>query len=82
MPRIFVRVRRNANKGSKRPRFAVVAVQGADLRVYRPHVRRGELEALAAALEAEIVYLPGSEGDRVYNEKPEKGKKANKTADH
>lgn len=71
MARIFVRERRNAKKGSKRPRFAVVAVEGANLQVYRPHIRRGELEALAAALEAEIIYLPAGEGSEKYNERPE-----------
>lgn len=71
MARIFVRERRKAKKGSKRPRFAVVAVDGADFQVYRPHIRRGELEALAAALGAEIVYLPVGEGDEKYKERPE-----------
>ncbi len=71
MAKIFVRERRNAKKGSKRPRFAVVAVEGADLQLYRPHVRRGELETLAAALGAEIVYLPAGEGTEKYNERPE-----------
>lgn len=71
MARIFVRERRNAKKGSKRPRFAVVAVEGTDLQVYRPHIRRGELEALAAALGAEIVYLPAGEGSEKYQERPE-----------
>lgn len=71
MTKIFVRERRNAKKGSKRPRFAVVAVEGAYLQIYRPHVRRGELEALAAALVAEIIYLPAGEGSEKYNERPE-----------
>jgi hypothetical protein len=64
MTRIFVRHRRHAGQGAGRPRFAIVAVQGADLKVFKTRVRRAELEKLAAVLEAEIVYLPrGESGD-------------------
>ena len=58
MNQIFVRERRNAGRGAGRPRFAVVAVRGADLKFVLPHIRKSELEALAAAAEVEIVYLP------------------------
>jgi hypothetical protein len=61
MSKIFVRERRDVGKGAGRPRFAVVAIQGADLKVFAPHIRKSELEALAAAVEAEIVYLPRGE---------------------
>jgi hypothetical protein len=58
MSKIFVRERRHAARGTGRPRFAIVAVQGAELKVFKPRIRKGELEALAAAIDAEIVYLP------------------------
>jgi hypothetical protein len=58
MIKIFVRERRHAGRGTGRPRFAIVAVQGADLKIFKPRIRKAELEALAAAIDAEIVYLP------------------------
>ena len=61
MIKIFVRERRHAARGTGRPRFAIVAVQGADLRVFKSRVRRAELETIAAAIDAELVYLPRGE---------------------
>ena len=64
MAKIFIRQRRDVTEGAKRPRFAVVAVQGADLQFYRPFLRRMELEQIAAETGAEIVYLPVGEHSR------------------
>jgi hypothetical protein len=61
MNRLFVRHRRHVDKGAGRPRFAIVASHGVDLRVYKTRVRRAELEKMAADLDAEIVYLPRGE---------------------
>ncbi|HEX9029517.1 MAG TPA: hypothetical protein VF823_10120 [Anaerolineales bacterium] len=61
MGKIFVRERVNVGKGAGRPRFAVVGVEGADLKVYQTHLRRAELEKLAADIGLEIVYLPRGE---------------------
>lgn len=61
MSKIFVRERRHVGPGAGRPRFAVVASQGADLRVYKTRLRRVELETIAAESGAEIVYLPRGE---------------------
>jgi hypothetical protein len=61
MSKIFVRERRHIGQGAGRPRFAIVAVEGADLKVYAPHIRKTELENLAVAVGAEIVYLPRGE---------------------
>lgn len=58
MAMIFVRERRRARRGSKRPRFAIVATQGTDLKVFQPNVRRVELEKIATDIGAELVYLP------------------------
>jgi hypothetical protein len=64
MSKIFVRHRRHVSQGAGRPRLAIVAVEGADLRVFKTRVRRAELEKLAAEVGAEIVYLPrGEQGD-------------------
>lgn len=64
MGKIFVRERRHAGRGTGRPRFAIVAVQGADLKVFKSRVRHAELEAIATAIGAEIVHLPrGEQGE-------------------
>jgi len=63
MSKIFVRHRRHVGQGAGRPRFAVVAAQGANLNVYKTRVRRAELEKIAAEIGAEIVYLPRGEHD-------------------
>jgi hypothetical protein len=61
MSKIFVRHRRHVGQGAGRPRFAIVAAQGVDLRVYKTRVRRAEIEKIAAETGAEIVYLPRGE---------------------
>jgi hypothetical protein len=61
MSKIFVRHRRHVGQGAGRPRFAIVAAQGADLNVYKTRVRRAELEKIAAEIDAEVVYLPRGE---------------------
>ncbi len=61
MSKIFVRERRHVGPGAGRPRFAIVASQGADLRVYKTRVRRSELETIASQSGAEIVHLPRGE---------------------
>lgn len=64
MSKIFVRHRRHVSQGAGRPRFAIIAAQGADLKVFKTRVRRAELEKIATTIGAEIVYLPrGEEGD-------------------
>ena len=63
MSKIFVRQRRHVGEGAGRPRFAIVAVQGADLKVFKTRLRRAELEKIAAEVEAELVYLPRGEQD-------------------
>jgi hypothetical protein len=61
MSKIFVRNRRHVGEGAGRPRFAIIAAQGADLKVFKTRVRRAELEKIAAEIGAEIVYLPRGE---------------------
>lgn len=69
MSKIFVRERRHAGRGTGRPRFAIVAVQGADLKVFKSRVRRAELKAIAAEIGAEVVYLPrGEQGEEPLGE--------------
>ena len=61
MSKIFIRHRRHVGQGAGRPRFAIVAAQGTDLKVFKTRVRRAELEKIAAEIDAEIVYLPRGE---------------------
>jgi hypothetical protein len=61
MSKIFVRERRHVGPGAGRPRFAIVASEGADLRIYKTRVRRSELETIASQSGAEIVHLPRGE---------------------
>jgi hypothetical protein len=72
MGKLFVRERGNVGKGEGRPRFEIVGVTGADLRVYHSHVRKAELEKIAEIMEVEIVYLPRGEGSEGGNG-PKKG---------
>jgi hypothetical protein len=55
--KIFVRQRRKVEKGEKKPRFRVVGVAGPDLKVYVKHVRKKELEQIAAESSAQVVFL-------------------------
>jgi hypothetical protein len=57
MGKIFVRERRHAGEGAGRPRFTIIGVAGMDLKVFNTRVRRKELEQIATATEAELVYL-------------------------
>ncbi len=61
MAKLYVRERRDVGPGAGRPRFAIVAASGADLHIYQMHIRKAELEKLAADVGAEIVYLPRGE---------------------
>jgi hypothetical protein len=61
MSKVFVRQRRHVGQGAGRPRFAVLAVQGSDLRFRRGFLRRAELEKISQETGAEIIYLPRGE---------------------
>jgi len=61
MSKIFVRERRKVGKGEAKPRFVVVGIEDAELRLYTIHLRKTELEALADSIKAEIIYLPRGE---------------------
>lgn len=62
MARIFIRERNRISKGEGMPRFAVVAVEGADLKFFQLHVRKSELDTIAQAVCAEVIELPRSTG--------------------
>ena len=60
--KIFVRERRKVEKGEKKPRFRVVGVSGGNVKIYVKHVRKKELEQIAAECGAEVVYLDAGRG--------------------
>jgi hypothetical protein len=63
MAKIFVRERTKVGKGDGLPRFAIVGVEGSDLKFFQVHVRKSELDAIAQSIGAEIVQLPRGTGE-------------------
>ena len=63
MAKIFVRERNRVEKGEGLPRFAIVGVEGSDLKFFQVHVRKSELDAIAEAVGAEVVMLPRGTGE-------------------
>ena len=55
--KIFVRERTKSQEKGKRSRFRVVATLGTDLKIKAFHLRKTELEALASAAQAELIFL-------------------------
>jgi hypothetical protein len=55
--KIFIRERRKVKEGEKKPRFRVVAVAGAEVKFKVDHLRKQEIEQIAEAVGAEVVYL-------------------------
>ena len=63
MAKIFIRERRHVGEGAGQPRFAVVGVQGSDLKFFKTRVRQAEIDAIAGAVGAEVVVLPRGSGE-------------------
>ena len=63
MAKIFIRERRHVGEGAGQPRFAVVGVQGSDLKFFKTRVRQAEINAIAEAVGAEVVILPRGSGE-------------------
>lgn len=61
--KIFCRERTKVGEGKKQPQYRVVAVAGADIAFSGPHFRKSELEQIAQAAGAEIVYLSHERGE-------------------
>jgi hypothetical protein len=68
MAKIFVRERGNVGEGEGRPRFAVVGVEGTDMKFFKTHLRKGELDKIAEITGAELVTLPRGHGEHVGEE--------------
>jgi hypothetical protein len=55
--KIFYRERQKMVDGSKQPRYALIAVEGVDLKVYGHHLRMCELKQIAESVGAELIPL-------------------------
>ena len=55
--KIFYRERLQVGKKEKKPRFKLVAIAGVDVTFYSDHLRKKELETIAAAMDAELILL-------------------------
>jgi hypothetical protein len=69
--KIFCRERTKVGEGKRQPMYRVVAVAGTELKFNGPHFRRSELEQIAEAAGAEVVYLSQERGEGKH--KAEKG---------
>ena len=65
MAKIFVRERTHVRKGEGLPRFAIVGVEGSDLKFFQIHIRKSELDTIAQSIGAEVVELPRGTGQDV-----------------
>lgn len=65
MAKIFVRERARISKGEGIPRFAVVGVEGSDLKFFQIHIRKSELDAIAQSIGGEVVMLPRGTGEDI-----------------
>jgi hypothetical protein len=60
--KIFYRERGKVGKGEKKPRFRLVAIADANMKIYGKHLRKSELEQIAQATGADLILLKGGEG--------------------
>jgi hypothetical protein len=79
MAKIFVRERSRVGKGEGTPRFAVLGVEGSDLKFFQIHVRKSELDAIAESIGAEVILLPRGTGQSA-GEESGGGKRQKKSA--
>jgi hypothetical protein len=60
--KIFYRERRKVGEKEKKPRFKLVAVADVNVRFYSEHLRKKELEEIAATIGAELILLKAANG--------------------
>ena len=61
---IFIRERRKVEQGEKKPRFRVVGVSGGDVKIYVKHMRKKELDQLAEATGAKVMFLKAGKEEK------------------
>jgi TRAP-type uncharacterized transport system substrate-binding protein len=65
---IFYRERTKIGEGKKMPRYALVAVSGIDLTFHVTHVRKQELDQIAAAVKAKLVELKADKKKKLHED--------------
>jgi len=55
--KIFVRERTRQKEKGKKPRFRIVATMGTDIKIKVFNLRKKELEELAEAAQAELIFM-------------------------
>ena len=60
--KIFYRERRKVGEKEKKPRFKLVAVADVSVTFYSEHLRKKELEEIAATIGAELILLKSANG--------------------
>jgi len=63
--KIFYRERHKVGTKEKKPRFKLVAVADVNITFYADHLRKKELEELAAAVGAELILLKAPKDGKV-----------------
>jgi hypothetical protein len=67
--KIFIRERNQVETGEKKPRYTIVGVADTDLKIFAKHIRKMEIEQMASAIGAEIIYLKaGKDSEEVIDE--------------
>jgi len=61
-PVIFVRERRKVEQGEHKPRYRIVGVTDNRIKLYAYHMRKKEIEQIASATGAQVVYLDAGKG--------------------
>ncbi len=64
MGKIFVRERTKFGEKEKKPRFTIVGVYELKLKIFKDHMRKKELEQIAEATGAELVFLKDEKKDK------------------
>ncbi len=61
---IFVRERRKIQEGEKKPRFRIVGVCDANIKIFSKHLRKVEVEQIAREAGVKVIYLESGKGKK------------------
>lgn len=63
--KIFYRERHKVGTKEKKPRFKLVAVSGVNITFYADHLRKKELEEIAASVGADLILLKSPKDGKI-----------------
>lgn len=63
--KIFYRERHKVGTKEKKPRFKLVAVANVNITFYADHLRKKELEEIAASVDADLILLKAPKGGKI-----------------